>query len=92
MTATATPARSAYILPEGEDLDTLADVATVDVKVRSLRPGHVLTDDLDCPAAVIDHRIGASRGTVRYLVNDLDRGGWSEIKLHENGTVKVVAR
>ena len=44
MTTTTAPA--AYLLPEGTDIDTLAEVPTITVKGGSLKPGMVLSRDL----------------------------------------------
>jgi hypothetical protein len=89
MTSTA-----AYVLPETADIDILSQPATTTLKASSLRPGHVLVDDLGCPAAVIDHRVRAQRGTgaVAYLTNDLDRGGWRTVTFGPNSRITVMAR
>lgn len=89
-----TTAPAAYIHPEGADIDTLAEVPTTTVKASALKPGMVLVDDLDCPVAVIDHRVRATRGTgdVAYLINDLERGGWRTQRLGANSQITVMAR
>lgn len=82
------------ILADNEAVDPFATKAT-EIKATSLKPGHVLMDpELGTPAAMIDHRIPATRGagTVAYLVNDLDRGGWTKIEIHANKSVSVLAR
>lgn len=90
---TTTTRRPAYIAPEGSDIDSLTEVPATTLKATSLRPGMVLLDpEFGTPAAVIDHRIGTSRGTVTYLVNDLDTGGWTQARFHEHAQVKVQAR
>ena len=87
---------TARILKDGE-IDTLDLFATgyTLIKASSLKPGHVLMDaELEVPGAVIDHRIAAPRGSgaVAFLVADLDRGGWTQIQIHANAQVKVLAR
>lgn len=77
----------------GQDIDTMDAVDTVDVAANALRPGMVLVDpELLTPAVAIDHRMRAVRGSgeVRYLVADLDNGGWSEVGLRTMATVKVM--
>lgn len=72
----ATTTRKALILEDNEDIDTLESVDFVKVTTRQLREGMVIVDpELGCPAALLDHRIGALKGgCVEWLVHDLDNG------------------
>lgn len=74
-------------------MDTLTAVATKLVTHRGLKEGTVLVDEFDCPCAIIDHRIGVRQGSVYFLVEDLDEGGWSEVPFINSlkPTIKVAA-
>lgn len=89
---TTTENTKAFRLPEGADIDILATFPVATVKGASLKPGMVLLDEFNSPAAVIDHRAGSKGGTIRFLVNDLEKGGWTEARIGENAAIKVAAR
>jgi hypothetical protein len=77
-----------------ENIDALSQPATVEVKGANLREGMVIVDELGCPSAGLDHRIRAERnsGSVAFLVNDFDRGGYRQDHFHRNVTFRVVAK
>lgn len=82
------------IIWTGQQINTLSEVAAVELPATGLRPGMVLVDpELRTPAAAVDHRMRTIRGSgeVRYLVTNLDAPGWSEINLSARGTVLVMA-
>ena len=87
---------SAYIHPAGTDIDTLSLWEnTTTVLGSKLRPGMVLIDELGCPGAIVDHEIGSAgprTGGTKYLVEDLDRGGWLTLSFHNNKQMQVAAR
>ena len=85
---------SARIFTETETLDILGEYPTTTIKATSLKAGMVLVDDLDLPAAALDHRMPATRGAgqVAWLAENLDEGGWYRQTFHQNADVKVVAK
>lgn len=82
---------AAYIAPEGAAIDPLETYEPTTILGGNLRPGMVLLDDLNTPAAVVDHRIAERNGIVRYLLEDLDRGGWTETPFLITSTLTVAA-
>lgn len=77
-----------------DDLDTLTSVRTVSVLARLLKAGMVLVDPkLDTPAAEIDHRTRAVRGSgeVAFLIFDYDARNWFSQSFHANTQIKVMA-
>jgi hypothetical protein len=89
-TATTHPA----IFADFQNVDTLSTPATTTVKGSALRTGMVLVDDLGCPVAGLDGKLPTVRnsGAVRFLVADLDRGGWTPNSFHANKRFTVVAK
>ena len=74
-------------------IDTLATPATVELLGSELLEGMILVDELGCPAAGLDHQVGrAAHGARRWLIADLDRGGWSETSIGLKVRVRVIAR
>lgn len=85
---------SAYILPEGADIDALSTPAATTVKATSLRPGMVLLDELGCPAAIVDQCVGSAgprTGATSYLVARIGAYGWTTETIHNNKMVEVMA-
>lgn len=75
------------------EIDPLAEVAVTTVPARSLREGMVLVDEFDMPAAVVDHRMRATRGSgsVKFMLLDVETGKHIEHAFHANRTVRVAA-
>jgi hypothetical protein len=74
-------------------IDTLSQPPTVGVLGCNLRPGMILVDDLGCPCASIDRKIGrAADSVVTFLVHDLDRGGHHYHGFHVNKSFRIVAK
>ena len=73
MTSATTTLRP-VVLADDEPVDLLESFETTRVRFRNLRPGMLLVDDLGCPIAHLDHRVGSDRqGGGRWLVEVLDR-------------------
>lgn len=84
---------TALRLEDFSDVDTLSQPATIELLGSQLRDGMVLADELGCPVAGLDHKIGRSaQGATRWLIADLDKGGWSETSIGHAAKVLVVAR
>jgi hypothetical protein len=97
MTKSAGTARIARILSEDEvqGLDVLGTYKAAEVRGRDLKPGMVLLDDLDTPAAAIDHRAGRAdrrSGTIPFLIQDFETGGWKTHNVTPTQRYRVVAR
>jgi hypothetical protein len=93
MNTTSTQTRP-LILTEGAEVDPFATDATA-VKASALRSGMVLLDpELGTPEAVIDHKMRTQRGSgdVRFLVQSLDSGRYSEVNIFGHATVNVLAK
>lgn len=75
------------------EIDPLTEVPVTTVTASKLREGMVLVDEFDMPAAVIDHRMRATRnsGAVKFMLLDVETGGHIEHAFHANGTVRVAA-
>lgn len=97
--STTAPAR---ILGDNDDtIDALTTFEATEVIARNLKPGMVIldqepiVDDLYCPVLVIDHKMKTPRdrsGNVKFLVEDVLHGGWTEVRIHANKPIKVAAR
>lgn len=75
-----------------DDLDTLTVVPFVTIPARSLKAGMILVDELDCPAAEIDHRIRSAKGAIEFLIHDFDNRSITTTRLTEHADIKVMAR
>lgn len=72
------PALRPLTLEDALGVDPLDSFETVKVLTAALRPGMLLVDDeLGTPCFVLDHRIGAGAGMVRWLAENLDGPGHS---------------
>lgn len=83
------------ILPEGETVDDLDQFDYTMIRADKLKPGMILVDpDLHTPVYAIDHRNRAKprSGAVKWLVEDLENGGWREQDFGRNTEVPVATR
>lgn len=83
------------ILLDGETVGALDSFEMTDVRAANLRAGMILMDaDLGVAEAVIDHRIGAVRGTgsIAFLIEDVTTGRYEQAQIHGNRYVTVAAR
>lgn len=80
------------ILQDFSDVDTLDQPKTVEVRGSQLREGMVLVDELGCPVAGLDSKVGrTSQASTTWLINDFGKGGWSQTRIGSAARVRVVA-
>lgn len=83
---------TAKILTDTDTLDLLASFESVEIPAAKFAEGMILLDELGCPAGLLDHKIGrAAQGSVTWLVEDLDAGGWNPCRFAARKTFTVAA-
>lgn len=83
---------TAKILSDTETLDMLATFEAIEIPAAKFAEGMILLDELGTPAGLLDHKVGrASQGSVAWMVEDLDNGGWVTSRFAVRKTFTVAA-